>query len=130
MHMPLSWFSHIAAQYAWVSFGILKHHKIRDLLWQILSSVDNLCKQSGPRSGPLLSGSSPFDSQMTFSENFFLEMFIFEKHQQRTKEHAKLTSMQSVKENLIMLVKYIHSLPIHVFYMSNVKQKGIPRLKC
>ena len=47
-----------------------------------VSSADNLCKKSGPRSGPIKcwAGSGPklFDTQMIFLKEFF-EMVDFEK---------------------------------------------------
>ena len=54
-----------------------------------VSSVDKLCKQFGPRSGPTKrrawSGANLFDSQMVLLKEFF-EKNDFEKNQQTTKK--------------------------------------------
>ena len=48
----------------------------------LVSSVDNLCKQFGPRSGPW-SGSKMFDTHIVFLKEFF-EKDDFEKNQHST----------------------------------------------
>ena len=57
-------------------------------------SADNFCKQFGSRSGPTKgrawSGSKLFDTQMIFLTDSFRKV-DFEKKQQTTKKHAKIS---------------------------------------
>ena len=64
-----------------------------------MSSADNFCKQFGPRSGLTKhrpwSESILFDNMLVFLTKLFENVLL--KNQQKTKKHAKLTSMQRVK---------------------------------
>ena len=71
-------------------------------LYLLVSSVDNLCKQFGPRSGAtFLSGYKLFDTLLVFSKEFFKKKIDFEKNHQTTKTHAKVPSRQRVKLSVL-----------------------------
>ena len=70
----------------------------------LMSFVDNLCKQFGPRSGPTLcrawSGSNVFATLMVFLKEFFKNV-NFEKNQRTTKKRVKLHSIQRVATDAV-----------------------------
>ena len=63
-------------------------------LYLLVSSADNLCKQFGPRSGPIKrrasSGSNLFDTHMVFLKEFF-EKVDFETNQQTAKKARNIS---------------------------------------
>ena len=80
------------------------------ILYLLVSSADNLCKQFEPRPGPTKlrarSGSKLFDTLMVFLKEFF-EKVDFEKSQRTTKEPEKLPRMQRDKyDDFSIVVQY------------------------
>ena len=70
------------------------------ILYILVSSADNFCKQFGPRSDltkrRACSGFKLFDTPVVFLK-FFFENVDFEKNQQTTRKYAKLSSRKRVK---------------------------------
>ena len=90
-------------------YKIFSKNSILTLCLLVLS-FDDLCKQFGSRSGPMIrqtnrhfcqagSGSKLFDTLMVFLKYFFLKkVFFLKKNQQTTNKHAKIPSRQRVKQ--------------------------------
>ena len=72
------------------------------ILWLLVSSADNLCKQFGSRSFRAWSGSKLFDTLMVFLKEFSDEVDL-EKIQLTTKKHAKLLCRQRVNKSTLIL---------------------------
>ena len=73
------------------------HTYLRLTLYLLVLSVNNFCKQFGPRSGPTKrrtwSGSKPCDTLMVFLKYFFSKNLTLKK------KHAKLPSRQFVTDS-------------------------------
>ena len=94
-----------------------------------MSSADNFCKQSGPRSGPTLrrawSGSKLFDTLMIFLKNFFGKK-IFWKKSADDNTAWKITHWQGVNKKIKIAIyiidvgpdKRILSFKLWFFFLS------------
>ena len=104
---------------------------------QLLLSVDNICKQFGPRSGPkehlFWSGSEPFDTLRVFlKELFFLKFFKFWKKSQQTSTKAwknysgcKVYTSNTLTSAIFLPV--IINEPVHEILILNISANRLVR---
>ena len=90
-----------------VFFSVSPSCNVASTLCLLVPSVDNICKQFGPRSGPTKCrawpGSKLFDTLMVFLKEFYEKVEI-EKNQQKTKKPEKLP-IYRIKESVRLMLQ-------------------------